>query len=173
MKNIKNRENIPALYKSGLSCLEISKKVGLSRGAVHSVLKVRGVKFRTFNEAIRVKYPNGRVGADSSNWRGGRRKTKAGYIRIKVVSHPYADSQGCVMEHRLVMEREMGRYLNPDEIVHHKNGQKDDNRIENLELVADRGTHISEHFQRSFKVEQMEIELNRLRKLLDKNNISY
>jgi len=72
-----------------------------------------------------------RVGIKSASWKGGRLKTKEGYIRIRLPNKR-------VMEHRLVMEKHLGRKLKPfpAEIIHHKNGRKDDNRIENLQLVT-------------------------------------
>tara|TARA_Y100000310_G_scaffold246413_1_gene251714 strand:- start:183 stop:722 length:540 start_codon:yes stop_codon:yes gene_type:complete len=61
-------------------------------------------------------------------------KKKGGYIRLKLPEHPNCSSSGHVCEHRVVMELHIGRYLTREETVHHKNGVKDDNRLENLEL---------------------------------------
>ena len=57
-----------------------------------------------------------------------------GYIYTLAPSHPRANQDGYVLEHRLVVERRLGRYLHPRERVHHKNGIRNDNRDENLEL---------------------------------------
>lgn len=60
------------------------------------------------------------------------------YEYIKRPEHPFATKKGYVMEHRLVMEKHLGRYLYPDEIVHHLNKDSLDNRLDNLSLVSQR-----------------------------------
>lgn len=63
-------------------------------------------------------------------------RTTKGYIIVRRPGHPMATRQGYVMEHRLVMAEALGRLLTPDEVVHHKNGIKTDNRLENLEVMS-------------------------------------
>lgn len=70
----------------------------------------------------------------NGNWKGGRARHKAGYVMIRVPDHPRAGRAGYVFEHILVMEDVVGRHLVDGENVHHRNGVKDDNRPENLEL---------------------------------------
>lgn len=78
---------------------------------------------------------------NSGNWRGGRIK-RGKYWYIKKYDHPNSGKQGYIAEHRLVMEKHLGRYLKPTEVVHHINENPTDNRIENLEVCKNAGTHI-------------------------------
>lgn len=67
-----------------------------------------------------------------------------GYIRVLRPAHPNADHKGYVLEHRLVMAESLGRPLTTTEIVHHRNGQRHDNRLDNLVLLT-RETHPTGH----------------------------
>lgn len=87
-------------------------------------------------------------GERATNWRGGI-KHRAGYILIIKPDHPRADSQGYVKEHWLVMEAYLGRYLTDDEVVHHINQKRDDNRLENLQLMTKK--QHSEHHSKLIK----------------------
>ena len=83
------------------------------------------------------------LGVANARWRGGETVTRhigGGYIKQLSPGHPGADASGYVMQHRLVMEQVIGRALLPHERVHHKNGDRQDNRPENLELWTGEGT---------------------------------
>lgn len=77
-----------------------------------------------------------------------------GYVRRRVENHPFSDKRGYVSEHRLVMEAHIKRFLKPDEVVHHINGIRDDNRIENLEIYTDQKRHASSHAESAIRDEQ-------------------
>lgn len=78
------------------------------------------------------------VGKRSMAWKGGKIRDKFGYIQIWMPQHPNAKLAGYIHEHRLIMSEHLNRPLESTESVHHKNGIKDDNRIENLELMTKR-----------------------------------
>lgn len=88
-------------------------------------------------------------GEHAPNWKGGRTVNSGGYIAVLKTNHPKAQN-GYVLEHRLVMEGHLGRYLFADEEIHHINGDKTDNRLENLKLFSNHSEHMKfEHLQRA------------------------
>lgn len=87
----------------------------------------------------------GMKGHRAYHWKGGRLVHK-GYVYILQKDHPKSDRDGYVSEHRLVMEKHLGRYLVDREMVHHKNADRADNRIKNLELVESQSEHMKQHY---------------------------
>ena len=84
-------------------------------------------------------------GENHWNWKGGRFINNQGYVIIRNRYHPNADKNGNVSEHRLEMEKKIGRLLDKTEVVHHINEDKRDNRIENLMLFKNRKAHNEYH----------------------------
>ena len=101
-----------------------------------------------------------RKGPNSAKWKGGTRINKWGYVEVWIGKADFYAPTACakhlpgqgrnsrsslyIREHRLVMAKHLGRNLQSWETVHHKNGIKDDNRIENLELTT-KGQHMIDH----------------------------
>ena len=81
--------------------------------------------------------PKNNVGSNNPNFSGGKYVDDKGYIRVLMPDHP-RNIKGYVYEHRLLMERYVGRHLMPWETVHHINEIKTDNRIENFFLCMHR-----------------------------------
>ena len=94
----------------------------------------------------------------------GRVETNIHYVHLHLPNHPFATKNGSILEHRIMIENKIGRYLTKDEVVHHINGIKNDNRIENLLLC-----NVHAHK----KIHGAEIEQARLKKILDEHNITY
>lgn len=87
-------------------------------------------------------------GVDNVNWRGGRSVASNGYVLIRVgVDHPLADVRGYAYEHRLVAFAKLGRMLRDDEVVHHKDGNKQNNDWANVEVLTHH-EHRVEHRKR-------------------------
>lgn len=99
----------------------------------------------------RIRPP--RLGEQSVGWKGGRTRTKNGYILLWISPddffHSMANKHHKVFEHRLVMAKHLGRCLLPWELVHHKGTKypmdsienRSDNRMENLQLLPSRLKH--------------------------------
>jgi hypothetical protein len=86
-----------------------------------------------------------RTGKQSHKFINGRHMAR-GYVFVLDNEHPYNNS-GYVLEHRIVMEKHIGRYLRAEETVHHINEDRSDNRLENLMLFPNKQSHNAFHRQ--------------------------
>ncbi len=101
---------------------------------------IRIRKGKDMSRPVGVKY-----GHYNPKWRGGTCRMPDGRVLIYSPNHPHPGVAGVyVLRYRLVMEKHLGRYLEIDEIVHHKNGIVDDDRVENL-LVMSQSEHAKMH----------------------------
>lgn len=118
------------LTEAGIAVRSISEAKTGQKPAVHTVL----ASVRARRRHVRSEHPE-----------VGYKVRSDGYIYISRPDHPRATKDGYVLEHRVVMEQLIGRYLMPHEEPHHKNEIRDDNRPDNLELKT-KHQHMREHY---------------------------
>lgn len=108
-------------------------KVSIQNKHINSIRCDECAKIKIFTDARKRKGIS--LDKPRKNPKGkARYKSAYGYIVLNIKGHPNASSNGVIAEHTFIMSQHLGRPLTKGENVHHKNGIRDDNRIENLEL---------------------------------------
>jgi len=154
VRDYRNKEWLQEKYwEEGLSIRAMARLENVSVNTIHNWMKRHNVHRRSRGESWKGKHHSletrqkiseaqrgeknhwwGKRGEEHPCWKGGRWQ-QDGYIMLAGSEHPNATDRGQILEHRLVMSEHLGRPLEPGEVVHHRNGIRDDNRIENLELL--------------------------------------
>lgn len=168
------------LYNTGkYTIADIGKELGYATSTIYYLLERNGFQFNKMwkhpaSEEFRKKVSaihKGKKLSDEQrkeisernscnynglNGYGHTKRHRKGYILVYVPKHPHAHADGYMMFHTVLVEREIGRYLNDDEVVHHINHIRDDNRIENLQLMNKHehfSMHMKERYAGGYKIE--------------------
>lgn len=140
---IKSNQNRDILYQKyitkGMSAAQISKEFKCADTTIRRWLKKFGIPIRTNSES--------KIGGKNHNWKGGETLHEDGHVLVRSPDHPNVNANGYIRRSRLVMEKHLGRYLSPGEIVHHKNEDTSDDLIENLDLFPGTSEHVSFHWE--------------------------
>jgi hypothetical protein len=164
-------DEIKTLYcVEGLTMKQVSEVLNIAVGKVYNRLKYMGIpsrsqgdyeptaKARECGRKQGLKMKGRKVSEETkakisySHFKGGigaKKQRGDGYIAIYFPEHPKANKEGLIMEHRLVMECYLGRWLDDDECVHHINHKRDDNRLCNLRLMT-KSEHMSMHMRERY-----------------------
>lgn len=149
---------IKKLYiKDGLAMNKIADKLHISVGKVYNRIKSMNLQTRNISDYEPTEKQINHMRAlgkaqkgvekseetkkkiSEAKFKGGighKKKRCDGYISVYFPEHPKSNKQGYIMEHDLVMECAIGRHLKDDEVVHHINHKRDDNRLSNLQLMT-------------------------------------
>ena len=154
--SIPEKDELERLYASGYSMKEIGIILNMAVGKIHKYFGIYGIEPREpINEITKEKISRANKGkvhrkdfhmseetkrklseAKSQKGIGHKKQRCDGYIALYFPDHPKSNRDGYIMEHVLIMECFIGRWIKDDEVVHHKNRNRQDNRIENLQLLT-------------------------------------
>lgn len=127
-------DQLREMSSRGMTAAEIGDHLGIAPESVRRAMVRR---------SIPRQEPKARA-EKNHFWRGGYHVDKDGYVLKRAPQHPAANSTKMVRVHRLVMEHHLDRFLGPDEVVDHRNGDKSDNRLENLRVYPKNSAHLSD-----------------------------
>ena len=173
----KKEDLIELYHNQNYTIHMIAEHYGVGHGIPHYWFRRYNIPRRTRKDAaiLRDKLKRRsydflfeRSPAEHPNWKGGRRINCAGYVELRMPEHPRARKNGYVFEHLIVAEKHYGE-ITRDYVIHHINGNKQDNRIENL-MVLTQKEHIEiipnlvkENNELKQKVKKLEDEIKKLR----------
>jgi lambda repressor-like predicted transcriptional regulator len=114
-------------------------EAGMSKTAIAAKWRISTHRIRRTLDAVGLEHEHRLKARDNHcNWKGGRITVSGGYVRVLIgwrdPLSSMCDQHGYILEHRLVIARSLGRPLTSRETVHHLNGVRSDNRLENLQL---------------------------------------
>jgi AraC-like DNA-binding protein len=130
------------MLDKGYRLKDVAKELNISMTTARTKLQAKDIESDRFHKRYKVK--------------------DSGYVQILKHGHPRADKVGYVPEHTLVMEQIIGRYLKDNEVVHHINGDKSDNRPNNLRLMT-----AFQHKQMHSSMERKTVDIQLAAKMLD------
>lgn len=128
----RNHARILRMIANGAGATEIARTIRCNRRHLRAHLKAHGISLQ----------PVSRAGDKNPAWTGGRQQTKRGCWLVLQPDHPHANRHGYCWEHRLVMERMIGRLLLRTEVVHHRDGDPSNNDPKNLQLFQSNAEHL-------------------------------
>lgn len=128
-----DRQAMISLLEQGLTQQQVAEALGCSRSGVERGMRSLGLKGARTGP---------RSGAGHVEWKGGRSLEKHGYVEVFAPLHPAARKVGRVLEHRLVKEVVLGRYLLASEVVDHRDNHPRHNWPDNLDLYASNADHL-------------------------------